>query len=377
VEKVNMILLSILVLLCYCLFFIWLTEGLRKTRYKTIPHADELPSVSIIISARNEEKNISHLLNSLLNLTYPKDKFEIIIVNDRSNDTTPQLLNSAKNEILNLSTIQIKETPLGWAPKKWALQQAIEKSNNDIILQTDADCTFNPDWVQLMVSSYINPTMGFVSGPAPIRYKNPFYDQFAIMDSLSIDAVSASAIKQGIPLSCTGRNISFRKTAFFDINGYDGIQDQISGDDDLLMQKMSLSKKWEMDFICNNKAIVNSPAPNTMEELVYQRLRFASKGLNYYNLETNQSTRIILPFLYVTNIFTVISISVYLATLNGLWLIPFIIKSAGDCLLTLTFFNQIKVKWSLLAFIILDIIHPFYVVIFGAIAPFHKIKWKN
>ena len=69
--------------------------------------------------------------------------------------------------------------------------------------------------------------------------------------------------------------------------------------------------------------------------------------------------------------------SIYLSTLNGLWLIPFIIKSAGDCLVTLTFFNQINIKWSPFAFIILDIIHPFYVVIFGAIGPFHKIKWKN
>lgn len=372
-----MILLSILILLCYCIFFLWLTEGLRKAKYKTIPHADELPTVSIIISARNEEENISHLLKSLSELTYPKDNFEIIIVNDRSNDDTPNMLKLAEHEIPNLSAIHIKETPLGWAPKKWALQQAIDKSTNEIILQTDADCTFNPDWVQVMVSSFVNPTMGFISGPAPIRYQHPFYDQFAIMDSMSIDAVSSATIKHGIPLSCTGRNIAFRKIAFFDINGYDGIQDQISGDDDLLMQKMSLSKKWEMDFICNNRAIVNSPGPNTMEELVYQRLRFASKGLNYYKLETNQSTRIILPFLYITNIFTVISISAYLSTLNGLWFIPFIIKSAGDCLLTLTFFNQIKIKWSLMAFIILDIIHPFYVVIFGAIAPFHKIKWKN
>jgi cellulose synthase/poly-beta-1,6-N-acetylglucosamine synthase-like glycosyltransferase len=376
-EKIIMILLSILVLLCYCIFFIWLTEGLRKTKYKTIPHTDELPLVSIIISARNEEKSIPALLESLLSLTYPKEKLEIIIVNDRSSDKTHQLLTLAEKEISYLHIIHINETPMDWAPKKWALQQAIDKSNYDIILQTDADCIFNPDWIQVMVSSFVNPTMGFISGPAPIRYNNSFFDQFALMDSLSIDAISSSAIKQGIPLSCTGRNISFRKTAFLDINGYDGIQDQISGDDDLLMQKMSLSKKWEMDFICNHRAIVNSPGPNTIEELVYQRLRFASKGINYYQLETNQPTRVILPFLYIINIFTVISISAFLSTLNGLWLIPFMIKLAGDALITLTFFNQLNIKWSPRAFFILEIIHPFYVVIFGAYAPFHKIKWKN
>lgn len=372
-----MILFTILISLSYCIFFFWLTEGLRKSTYQTLPHLDELPSVSIIVSARNEENNISNLLMSLNQLTYPKNKLEYIIVNDRSFDSTPELLKIAVKDNSFLTIIHIKETPIGWAPKKWALQQAIEKSKNEIILQTDADCTFHSDWVQSMVSPFLNPTIGFIAGPAPTRYKNQFYDNFAIMDSLSIDAVSASTLKQGIALSCVGRNISFRKSAFFDIGGYDGIQDKISGDDDLLMQKMAYSKRWAMDFICNQNAIVNSPGPINMEDFVYQRLRFASKGLNYFSLDTNQAVKMILPFLYVTNLTTIISISIYISTLNGIWLIPFLIKTGADCLLTITFFNQLKTKWSPLAFLILDLIHPFYVVIFAAIAPFHKIKWKK
>lgn len=372
-----MIILSVIISICYCVFFIWLTEGLRKSSYQTIPHLDELPTVSIIISGRNEEKNISNLLTSLSQLSYPLNKLEFIIVNDRSNDKTAQMLNIAEKEIPLLNVIHIKETPLGWAPKKWALQQAIEKSKHEIILQTDADCTFNTDWVQTMVSQFINLTMGFIAGPAPTRYNNDFYDQFALMDSLSIDAVSASTLKQGIALSCVGRNIAFRKSAFLDIDGYDGIQDQISGDDDLLMQKMAFSKKWSIDYICNEKAIVNSPAPSNIEEFTYQRLRFASKGLNYFKLDTNSEIRYILPFLYVTNLLIVLSIAIFLTTQNSLWLIPFFIKTSADSLLTLTFFNQLRAKWSLLAFIILDLIHPFYVVVFAAIAPFHQIKWKN
>ena len=292
-------------------------------------------------------------------------------------DKTAEMLKIAENEFPKISVIHIKETPLGWAPKKWALQQAIEKSKYEIILQTDADCTFNPEWAQTMVSQFINPSVGFLAGPAPTRFKNDFYDQFALMDSLSIDAVSASTLKQGIALSCVGRNIAFRKSAFFDIGGYDGIQDQISGDDDLLMQKMAHSKKWSIDYVCQEKAIVNSPAPLSIEEFTYQRLRFASKGLNYYKLDTNFEIQYILPFLYIVNVFIVISLAIYLSTQNSIWLIPFIIKTGADSLLTLTFFNQLKAKWSFLAFFILDLIHPFYVVIFAAIAPFHKIKWKN
>ena len=108
------------------------------------------------------------------------------------------------------------------------MSQCIEKSKGEIILQTDADCIFNSDWIQKMVFSFINPSIGFIAGPDPIRYKNPFFYKFAVMDSLSIDAFSASTLKHGVSLSCVGRNISFRKYAFFEIGGYD-VDDKISG----------------------------------------------------------------------------------------------------------------------------------------------------
>ena len=372
-----MILFSILILLGYCIFFIWLTEGLRKSDYKINTFTDNILNVSIIISARNEEKNIENLLESLKQLSYPSESYEIIIVNDRSSDNTMKMLNIAKKDISLLKIVNIKETPIGWAPKKWALQQAIKESKNEIILQTDADCTFHKNWIETMVNSFNNKTIGFIAGPAPIRYKNNFFDQFSVMDSLAIDAISASTIKSKIPLSCNGRNICFRKSAFLDIDGYEGIEDQISGDDDLLMHKMALSKNWEIDYICQKEAVVNSVGPDTIKELIFQRLRFASKTLSYYNLKINTSTKTILPYLYCANFIIVMSISTFLSTLNIIWLIPFMIKLLSDCLLTITFFYKIKIKWSLFAFVILNLIHPFYVIIFATIAPFHKIKWKN
>ncbi|MED5474966.1 MAG: glycosyltransferase [Candidatus Neomarinimicrobiota bacterium] len=372
-----MIVLSILISISYCVFFIWLAEGLRKSSKLKIPHIDQLPSVSIIIAARNEEENIPKLLNALSKLTYPEQKLEIIISNDRSSDKTEKLLRIAENEIFNLKVINIKSTPIDWAPKKWALQKSIEKAKNDIILQTDADCYFNPEWVHYMVSQFNNPTVGFIAGPAPTRLENSFQDKFALMDSLAIDAVSASTLKQNIALSCVGRNIAFRKSAFFDINGYDGIQDQISGDDDLLLQKFSFSKKYSIDYIADEKSVVNSLAPQSVEEFTHQRLRFASKGLNYYNLNTNNELKVILPFIYIVNVFIVLSITTYTSSQNIVWLLPYFIKTCSDALLTITFFNLLRFKWSLLAFFTLSIIHPFYVTIFAAIAPFYRIKWKS
>ena len=90
-----MIVLSILISISYCVFFIWLAEGLRKSSKLKIPHVDQLPSVSIIIAARNEEENLPTLLKNLTKQSYPLDKLEVIIVNDRSTDRTEEILKEA------------------------------------------------------------------------------------------------------------------------------------------------------------------------------------------------------------------------------------------------------------------------------------------
>ena len=116
---------------------------------------------------------------------------------------------------------------------------AIDKSNYDIILQTDADCIPHHQWINEMVKPFQDISVGFISAPAPLTNRQFFIDDIFELDSMAQDAFSAGAMGQGVVFSCTGRNMGFLKQCFRDVNGYDGISHFISGDDDLLLQKIA------------------------------------------------------------------------------------------------------------------------------------------
>ena len=191
-------------------------------------------TVTVVVSARNEENNLPILLDLLINQTYPKTLYEIIIANDRSTDNTENILKKKCNEYDNIKYINIENTPLDWAPKKWALNKAINNAKGDIIVQTDADCRMGGGWLETIVNEFNIGNVGFVCGLAPQISKNIFINEISTLDSIAQDAFAACCIQLNFPLTCTGRNMAFTKKAFNEANGYEKISNILSGDDDLL-----------------------------------------------------------------------------------------------------------------------------------------------
>ena len=109
--------LFILVSLGYGGFMLWLTDGIRGHSLSDTNNTT-FPEVTIIVSARNEENNLPNLISALVNQTYPHELIKLIIINDRSTDSTAEILANFTNEITNLTILTIDETPDGWAPKK-------------------------------------------------------------------------------------------------------------------------------------------------------------------------------------------------------------------------------------------------------------------
>jgi len=336
-----------------------------------------IPDVSIIIAARNEEQNIPLLIESLINQNYPLNRYEVIIANDRSTDDSQSLIESYQLENNNIRLINIEKTPLGWGNKKWALSKAIEASSTEIILQTDADCIPSENWVQTMVSYFKDPNIGFVCGASPLTHSDFLLNNLFQMESLIQEAVNAGAIKNRMILSCTGRNIAFRKDTFNSIDGYIGTEKILSGDDDLLLQKVAIKTDKIIEYSIDSSSLVESPAPINFKDFLKQRLRFASKGLFYYNTETTLELKYILIILFLTNCLFIWSLGNLFMIGNLFYLIPVFLKMSSDFLLSSVFMNQLKREWSLLSYLILTIIHPFYIVIIGGLGPLIKVNWKK
>ena len=370
-----MLIFSIIALVAYLVLLLRFSNAIYYD--KTTQLKSYTPNISVIVAARNEEKNIPLLMEALIRQNYPINKYEIIIVNDRSLDDSRSLIESYQLNNNNIHLINIEKTPLGWGNKKWALTQGIESARSDIILQTDADCIPHENWLQTMGTYFENPNIGFVCGASPLTHSDFLLNRLFQMESLIQEAVNAGSIKNKLIVSCTGRNIAFRKELFNAINGYIGNEHILSGDDDLLLQKFALNTNQLIDYSIDSNSLVESPAPSNFKIFLKQRLRFASKGLLYYQTETTLEMKYILILLFLVNCLFIWSIGNLFIIGSLIYLIPVFIKMLADFLLSYIFINKLNKDWSLISYLILTILHPFYVVIIGALGPLIKVNWKT
>lgn len=107
------------------------------------PQPQIFPRVSVIVPAKNESKKIHDSLRSLLAQDYPN--LELIVINDRSDDETGEIINSLAKEDARLKVIHITELPHGWLGKNHANQRGAELASGDYLLFTDADILFAPE----------------------------------------------------------------------------------------------------------------------------------------------------------------------------------------------------------------------------------------
>lgn len=108
------------------------------------------PMVSVIVAARNEARDIERAMRSMLALDY--DPIQWIVVNDRSEDGTGQILDSLRDEFPQLEVIHIHELPPGWIGKNHALYCGAQRARGDWLLFSDADIVMQPDTLQRAVA---------------------------------------------------------------------------------------------------------------------------------------------------------------------------------------------------------------------------------
>ncbi|MFZ4621178.1 MAG: glycosyltransferase, partial [Bacteroidota bacterium] len=142
------------------------TKRLFRPNQNGIPH-----SVSVIVAARNEEKNIAPLLESLTAQNYPAEKFEIIIVNDRSIDSTAAIVETFQKGSANIRLLTIEANTTDMPNKKNALRSGITEAKNDILVFTDADCVAGKGWLN-SISDAFTEDIGVVAGYSPYGKEN-------------------------------------------------------------------------------------------------------------------------------------------------------------------------------------------------------------
>jgi cellulose synthase/poly-beta-1,6-N-acetylglucosamine synthase-like glycosyltransferase len=271
-----------------CTIFICLNViayiGLSKVEYESktaviFPNPEvQQTFVSVIVAARNEAHNLPALLNALVTQThYP---LEIIVVSDRSTDETPAVVKFFQDARIRF--VEIKEVPKGVSPKKHALATGIRIARGEILFLTDADCRPAPTWIAETLKCFDKRT-AVVIGYSPFRKKEneSFIERFQRYECFRTAMLSAGAVGRNAPYMATGRNLAYRKEVFETIGGFDAIKHILSGDDDLLLQRIARKTRMKIKYFVSPTAEVETDPQPTLEKFLNQKARHYSAAFHY------------------------------------------------------------------------------------------------
>ena len=255
---------------------LWLVRGLQKPA----PPADNTgqPTLSIIVAARDEEKALEGCLQALSEQDY-EGVWEVVVVDDRSRDSTGELAGRWAERWAALKVVRASDQPLFRCPKKSALAQGIAASSGEVLLFTDADCRPPRHWARSM-AAHFGPRVGLVAGHAHTRAGESLMQRVLSLENTAIGALAAGSFSQGKPLSCTGRNLGYRRAVYDEVGGYAAIGHLLGGDDVYFMRRVAECSDWQLVF--NRDAVVQSlPASSDWSAIVHQKMRHAAKGGHY------------------------------------------------------------------------------------------------
>jgi len=332
--------------------------------------------ISIIIVGRNEEKNIPNCINSIASNSFPSQAYEIIYVDDHSQDKSIEVLKAL--EIENLHILQLKDHLNGKkinSYKKEAISYAVSQAKGEVILQTDADTIVQKEWILMHYHMHSEKAKYFCSGPVFILPENKFIVWFQCFDFITTMGVTGAAMSSGLHYLANGANMSFSKKEYLSSN-MSISNDLASGDDMFLVQEMAAKHKDRVAFIKAEGASVITYGEQDISSFIKQRIRWAGKSKSY----KEKNILVVAALVFMMNMSILVNLA--LAIINPGYLILFLImllmKLLVDYIFITTVANYYKSKLAPKYLLPSMLIFPFYYLLIGlsALVPL-KYKWKD
>ncbi|MBL6448327.1 glycosyltransferase [Fulvivirga sp. 29W222] len=361
----------IIIVSVYCLLLVVLNVG--WVHNKSIPtYVDKLNHhYSVIVPFRNEQTNLRRLLNSLQSQNFPGDSYEVILVNDHSDDLSVEIINEFVPKVQSWSLLHL-EAEFG---KKQALLRGIQSSKGSVIVTTDADCSMGEDWLMSIASYYESTDAHMVTGPVTFERGTTFFERLQTIEFASLIGTGAASLALGIPNMCNGANLSFLKASFFKVGGYKGNEQIPSGDDEFLMHKFWEVFRGKVYFNRSKDAVVRTLAHAHWSNFFQQRKRWASKWKFY----SSKKTTLLAAFVLVFNMSFILALMLLILDLKSYRFLLGVVffKMILEAYFLYKVLNFLDKRLNLFLFAFLQFTYPIYVVIFGIAANFGEYRWKG
>jgi cellulose synthase/poly-beta-1,6-N-acetylglucosamine synthase-like glycosyltransferase len=328
--------------------------------------------ITVLIPARNEAQNIAACLKTVVNQTYTN--FEVIVIDDHSTDATAAIAKSFGARVNVLPLQNFITTPTN-AYKKKAIEVGVAHATGELIVTTDADCTFSENWLTTIAQFYQKTNAQFIVLPVYIATNKSFISVFQSLDFTMLQGITGAAVHAGVHSMCNGANLAYTKSGFNQVNGFTGINHIASGDDMLLMHKFYQNNKNQIAYLLHPNVIATTQPVTTLRNFFAQRIRWASKANQY----TDATLLPVLLIVYLTNVLLLIggigsffapAIVVPTALLLGT-------KIIAELLLLIPVSLFYKNTIQLVAFIFIQPLHILYTIIAGFLGKFGSYTWKN
>ena len=369
-----MIWLLVFIFFSYTILIVSLAIGFDKVDDFNPKNHDSKTIFSVVIPFRNEAKNLPFLVKSIQEINYPKELVEFLFVDDDSTDDSVEII----GKLLFEKTIPfkiIKNRRTSNSPKKDAISAAIQQAKGSWIITADADCILPKNWLKIVDNFILTHSPKMVVAPVSYKIKNSFFNQFQLLDFLSLQGSTIGGFGIKKPFLCNGANLAYEKETFIQLNGFDGNNHIASGDDIFLFEKFIELNSNCVQFLKSKEAIVTTFPVKNFKALMNQRVRWAAKS-GSYNLWFGKLVGIIV---LTANLLIVIAVFLLffkqISLFNLLLILGF--KYFIDLLLlykSITFFNQIKLLQS---YFLSSLVYPFFSVFIVLKSFFSSYKWKE
>ncbi len=361
---------------CYVVYILYFLSGFRRIKSHPLKRNNELPELTVVVCAKDEEEHIENCVRSINSQDYPPEKFSVIAVNDRSGDRTGEILNVLAGEQRNMKVLHLSSCPAGISPKKHAITKALEHCETEFIVATDADAQHEPQWLR-SYGSLCREELGAATALSVFRkkhYRSPWeriWQSMQTLEALSHNVVIAGAMGHGFAITANGNNMMYRKDLFRDGKVLKG--DVVTGDDSDIMYEAQ-RRGYEVEFNAHPASVVKLVPEDSIGAVINQRVRWASQILKatfpvvvlgltvfFFYLST-----ILLPFLAIADL-----------SVLPWWAGLVIIKAVCDLGYMGITLKKFGIAYRFRHLLLMELVHALFIVWIGLAGTFGKFTWKG
>ncbi len=337
-----------------------------------------LPIVAVIVAMRDEAENIIYCLQSLKKQTYPEHLYKVYIADDRSQDTSRQLVNAFIQNDNRFKLISVTQEKYSLRGKMNVLAQVLDQIEADIILITDADCIVNPKWIGTFVD-YFEENTGIVGGltlltPLPFtnleKTKFGLFKNIQALDWLLLQTIAASSSNAGLPITILGNNFGFRMQAYRATGTFKKMKFSVT-EDYALMRAIENTKVWKIKYTLDKDNTIFSFPVKNLRQFYLQRKRWiiGGRGMRkwgYFTIGLSVLSHLLM-------VLCLIFLQWKISALLGIGLII-----GTDYLIINRQLNKLSISHLKKYFIPFEIFYIAYLIFFGSSFPLmRKVKWKK